>query len=199
MPEPGNIGLPLIAVYPGNPTNVSTTIFNVPLGTLVVDYNTPGVYQKTTALGDNSGYSGFAGSTLTGGVIANGLTASGSASNNFSGSTGTFLTSTGLTTISGGLVDSTQALSGAGAVNITTVTTKLTTTGGSQALTLADGANGQIKRIIHVVDGGSAILTPTTKTGYTTITFTNVGDSATLEFVTTQGWMILSLNGAVAA
>lgn len=106
---------------------------------------------------------------------------------------------TGLTTLTGGLKGGTQALSGAGAVNVTTLTTKLTTTGSAQALTLADGADGQIKTIIHDVDGGSAVLTPTTKTGFTTITFTAVGESATLQFVTTRGWIILALNGAVAA
>lgn len=92
-----------------------------------------------------------------------------------------------------------QALSGAGAVDVVTRATRLTTTGASQALTLADGVPGQIKSIVHEVDGGSAILTPTTKTGFTTITFTNVGDSCGLMFFATRGWMILSLNGAVAA
>jgi hypothetical protein len=84
-------------------------------------------------------------------------------------------------------------------VNVTTATTKLTTTGSAQALTLADGTNGQLKNIVHAVDGGSAVLTPTTKTGFTTITFTNAGDSAQLQYFTTQGWMIVALNGAVAA
>src|SRR4051812_37408461 len=37
-----------------------------------------------------------------------------------------------------------QRLTGAGAVNLTTGTTALTTTGSSQALTLADGYDGQI-------------------------------------------------------
>ena len=132
-------------------------------------------------------------------VVKTGLTASGSAANDFSGSTGTFLTSSGLNTISGGLVGKTSALSGAGAILLTSVTTKLTTTGASQALSLADGTDGQIKIIVHVVDGGSGILTPTTKTGFSTITFTNVGDSCMIQFFTTVGWMIISLNGAVAA
>src|SRR5258708_327882 len=100
---PGANIIPLIAIYPGNPTNVSTAVFNVPLGTIVVDYSTPALWQKTTALGDNSGYSGGAGSIFTAPLISGGLTASGSAANNFSGSTGTFLTSTGRTTIGGPL------------------------------------------------------------------------------------------------
>jgi len=57
---------------------------------------------------------------------------------------------------------------------------------------------GQIKVISHVVDGGSAVLTPTTKIGFTTITFTNVGDSAMLIY-TAAGWDIIALNGAVSA
>jgi hypothetical protein len=106
---------------------------------------------------------------------------------------------TGYTTVLNGFGGAVQALSGAGAVNTTTLTTALTSTGVGQALTLADGTNGQIKTLIHDVDGGSMVLTPTTKTGYTTITFTNVGETATLQFVTTRGWMILALRGAVAA
>jgi len=100
--------------------------------------------------------------------------------------------------ITGDVFATNQALSGAGAVNITDMLTSLTTTGASQALTLANGTVGQIKIISHIVDGGSAVLTPTTKIGFTTITFTAVGDSAMLIY-TAQGWDIVALNGAVAA
>jgi hypothetical protein len=98
----------------------------------------------------------------------------------------------------GAVVGGVQALSGAGAVNLTSVVTSLTTTGVAQALTLANGTVGQIKVIVHAVDGGSAVLTPTTKIGFTTITFTNVGDAATLVY-TSAGWAIVGINGAVAA
>jgi hypothetical protein len=100
--------------------------------------------------------------------------------------------------ITGDVIATNQALSGAGAVNITDMLTSLTSTGAAQALTLANGTLGQIKIISHVVDGGSAVLTPTTKIGFTTITFTNVGDSAMLIY-TAAGWDIIALNGAVAA
>ena len=96
------------------------------------------------------------------------------------------------------VVLSTQSLSGAGAVDITNTFTNLTTTGAAQALTLANGTLGEIKIISHAVDGGSAVLTPTTKIGFTTITFTGVGESAMLVY-TTAGWAIVALNGAVAA
>ncbi|MFY7897154.1 MAG: hypothetical protein ACOVP8_13050, partial [Phycisphaerales bacterium] len=108
-------------------------------------------------------------------------------------------TLTGNLTSNGALISTPQALSGAGAVNVTTLITRYTSTGGAEALTLADGTMGQIKTIIHEVDGGSGVLTPTTKTGFTTITFTNAGDACTLVFFTTRGWMIQSLYGAVAA
>jgi hypothetical protein len=100
--------------------------------------------------------------------------------------------------ITGDIFASNQALSGAGAVNVTDMLTSLTSTGSAQALTLANGTLGQIKIISHVVDGGSAVLTPTTKIGFSTITFTGVGESATLVY-TAAGWTIVALNGAVAA
>ena len=100
--------------------------------------------------------------------------------------------------VTGDIFATNQALSGAGAVNITDMLTSLTTTGAAQALTLANGTVGQIKIISHVVDGGSAVLTPTTKIGFTTITFTAVGDSATLVY-TAAGWAIIGISGAVAA
>lgn len=93
---------------------------------------------------------------------------------------------------------STQSLSGAGAVDISNAYTNLTTTGAAQALTLADGALGEIKVIAHAVDGGSAVLTPTTKIGFSTITFTAVGDTATLVY-TSAGWAIIGSRGVTIA
>lgn len=122
---------------------------------------------------------------------------------------GSTLNVTGLATFSGGtastgtstvgtIVGSTQALSGAGAVNVTTLTTKLTTTG-ANALTLADGVDGQVKIIVMVVDGGDGTLTPTTKTGFSTITFNDIGDGVTLVFTATTGWICVGNNGATLA
>lgn len=84
--------------------------------------------------------------------------------------------------------------SGAGAVPITAGTVRLTTTG-TDALTLANGANGQILSIVMVADSGDGTLTPTTKTGFTSLTFGDVGDAVTLQYFTTLGWMIISNNG----
>lgn len=96
------------------------------------------------------------------------------------------------------VVLSTQSLSGAGAVNVTDAFTSLTTTGASQALTLANGSVGEVKVIVHTVDGGSAILTPTTKIGFSTITFTAVGDAVTLIY-TSAGWAVIGSKGVTIA
>lgn len=87
------------------------------------------------------------------------------------------------------------------AVNVDSPTTSLTTTAVTQGITLANGVAGQIKIITHVATsgGGTAELIPATKTGYTKITFTSVGDTVTLQYYTTVGWIILSIRGAVAA
>lgn len=101
-------------------------------------------------------------------------------------------------TVNGGLIGAVQTLSGAGAIDLTTTITKFTSTGASQALTLANGINGQIKTIVHFVVGGSGVLTPTNLGNGITITFTNVGDSCILQFVDTD-WWVFSLQGAVLA
>jgi hypothetical protein len=103
-------------------------------------------------------------------------------------------TGTGNVVIGHGLTGSTQALSGAGAVNLTTLTTKITSTG-ANALTLANGADGQVKILTMVSDGGDATLTPTTKTGYSTIVFNDAGDGCVLVYTTTTGWIVVANNG----
>lgn len=92
----------------------------------------------------------------------------------------------------------TQSLSGAGAVDVTNAFTNLTTTGAAQALTLANGTLGEIKIIAHAVDGGSAVLTPTTPLGFATITFTAAGDSVILVY-TSAGWAIVGSRGVTIA
>jgi hypothetical protein len=96
------------------------------------------------------------------------------------------------------VVGAVQSLSGAGAVNLTTLTTSLTTTGVSQALTLANGTAGQLKIVTHTVDGGSAVLTPTTAIGFSTVTFAAVGDTVTLMY-TSAGWAIIGSRGVTVA
>ena len=92
-----------------------------------------------------------------------------------------------------------QSLSGAGAVDLTNLVTELTTTG-ANALTLADGTtSGQIKIVNMIVDGGDGTLTPATFANGTTITFNDVGESATLVWNSTIGWIASSAQGATIA
>lgn len=100
--------------------------------------------------------------------------------------------------LTGRVIGTVGTRSGAGAVPITSGTVRLTTTA-ADALTLANGTNGQLLTIVMVVDGGDGTLTPTTKTGFATITFGDVGDAVTLQYFTTLGWMIVSNYGATIA
>jgi len=100
----------------------------------------------------------------------------------------------GIVKVGSGFGGTTQALSGAGAVNLTTLLTKVTSTG-ANALTLANGVDGQLKAIVMVVDGGDATLTPTTKTGFSTIVFNDIGDGCVLFYTTTTGWIVVGNNG----
>lgn len=97
-------------------------------------------------------------------------------------------------TLSFAYIGSTDTRSGAGAVSVTKETTKVTTAGVGDALTLADGVDGQTKIVVLDVltsGGHTAVLTPTTKTGFSTITFTAAGQTAMLKFYTTRGWMVI--------
>lgn len=112
-------------------------------------------------------------------------------------------TATEIVTLPGGLVTVPIAQTATtAAVSVAVTTTALTTTAPAQAITLANGTNGQIKIVTHIASsgGGTAVLTPATSAAdYNTITFSSVGDTATLQYHTTGGWYILSLRGAVAA
>jgi hypothetical protein len=110
-------------------------------------------------------------------------------------------TFTGNQTFSNAIIGAVQALSGAGAVNLTTLTTAFTSTATGNALTLADGVAGQLKMIVYVAEaagGDTGILTPTNLGAGSTITFNAVGNSCLLQFIGTD-WWVVSLNGAVLA
>ncbi len=75
-----------------------------------------------------------------------------------------------------------------------------TTGADAEALTLPNGAPGQLIVINLATDGGGdGTLTPDTSTGFSNIVFTDVGDQATLLFVDdTVGWIVLGLSSAPA-
>ncbi len=84
-----------------------------------------------------------------------------------------------------------QTVSTTAAVSVATALTLLTTTD-STASTLADGTIvGQIKIIVYDVDAGSTVCTPATASGFSTITFTDAGDTIVLLWTATRGWVCI--------
>ena len=79
------------------------------------------------------------------------------------------------------------------AVGITTAVTLLASSGSNTATTLADGTVvGQIKIIVHDVDGGNSLLAVTAALGFADLDFVDDGDTAMLMWTGTTGWAILS-------
>jgi len=79
------------------------------------------------------------------------------------------------------------------AVGITTALTLLASSGTDTATTLADGTViGQIKVVVHDVDGGNSILAVTDALGFADLDFVDDGDTAMLMWTGTTGWAILS-------
>jgi len=96
-----------------------------------------------------------------------------------------------------------QALSGAGAVNITTAITHVTTAAGASALTLTNTSvkNGMIKIIICTVAGGGTstlTITGASSTSFDTVAFDAVGETVVL-IQSNSEWHVLASNGAVIA
>lgn len=114
-------------------------------------------------------------------------------------------TLTGGATIGGALIQGgTGAItttSGPGAIAITGQIHEVTTTGAGDAMTLANGTAGQRLCVIYVAEGevgDTAVITPTTLAGGSTITLNALGDSADLVYSATGGWYVLGLGGSAA-
>ena len=82
---------------------------------------------------------------------------------------------------------------GSVAVNITSAVSTLASTGAYTA-TLADGAQGQIKILVFITDGGDITLTPATMNDGTSLTFADAGDAAILMWLAT-GWQVIGAWG----
>ena len=81
------------------------------------------------------------------------------------------------------------------------VTTRLVTksTGGVEALTLANGTAGQKLTIYITAAVGDGTLTPATSLNFGTVVFTAAGDTASFEYVDdTVGWIITGAAGVLA-
>jgi hypothetical protein len=105
------------------------------------------------------------------------------------------------TLFSRGNVFGVQTLTGSGStgvVNLTDTVTLLITTGGSQAFSLADGVEGQLKILSMKTDGGSGIVTPDNFVNGTRITFDDVQDTIVLMYQST-GWVVLARQNALVS
>ena len=82
------------------------------------------------------------------------------------------------------------------AVNVTTPVSEVDATSAIATLTLADGANGQIKTIINVSSSGTNVvtITPSNLRGYTNILLNAPGESVTCIFKNSN-WNIIAGNG----
>ena len=105
------------------------------------------------------------------------------------------------TLFSRGNVFGVQTLTGSGStevINLTDTVTLLITTGGSQAFSLADGVEGQLKILSMKTDGGTGIVTPANFVNGTQITFDDVQDTIVLMYQST-GWVVLARQNALVS
>mgnify|MGYP000921106513 CR=1 FL=1 len=97
---------------------------------------------------------------------------------------------------------------GTGIQAYTSATSALTVTGGLVLVTtggtattpaLANGTAGQLVTFVLDVDGGgNSVITPATKSGFTAATLTDVGDSATMIYTATRGWVTIAAQSGSA-
>lgn len=110
------------------------------------------------------------------------------------------LISSNKTTLTGNLLlPSTQILTNGGSVNLNVITSYFSTTG-SWTATLAAGTAGQIKVLAMLADGGNMVITVTNPAwgGAGTLTFNDVGDACTLQYIA-GAWFVIGNNGVLIA
>ena len=124
--------------------------------------------------------------------------------------TGSPLTTTGTLTVdlpaivavtSQLLLNSSQVLTNGAAVNLAVTASYFSTSVASTA-TLGAGTTGQIKTFMMLADGGDMVITVTNagwqSSGTGTMTFGNIGDGCTLQYITSK-WFCIGNNGAIFA
>ena len=82
----------------------------------------------------------------------------------------------------------------AGALSLVTLVSQFDTTLGAATSSLADGVEGQTKILEMIVNGGDMVVTPANLFNGTTLTFNNVGDTATLLFMN-GAWHVIAITG----
>ncbi len=99
------------------------------------------------------------------------------------------------------LLNNGENLGNGNAASLLTTASYFTTTGTSTA-TLAAGTSGQIKTFMMVADGGDMVITVTNagwkSSGTGTITFNDIGDGCTLQYMNSK-WYCIGQNGVTFA
>jgi len=92
--------------------------------------------------------------------------------------------------------DSSETLTAAGSIvaGIDTSITYFDSTLGAQAASLADGTEGQIKKLMMTVDGGDVVITPANLEVGLTLRLTEVGSNFTLQF-SGATWKVIAREG----
>ena len=87
-----------------------------------------------------------------------------------------------------------------GAVDVVNLFTTIDTSGAGApvAYTLADGVEGQVKKLVCVAYGDDGVVTPANFASGTTVTFTAVGQAVDLAFIA-GNWYVTSVLGATVA
>lgn len=112
-----------------------------------------------------------------------------------------FVKATDPTAHVGGFVAVSGTTTKAGAVLAVPITARFVTmtTGGAEALTLANGVPNQEITITLGTDGGDGTLTPAHCTGFATIVFADAKDTVHLRYIDdTIGWIMLGYYGTAA-
>ena len=110
------------------------------------------------------------------------------------------LSTTASSSLSGNVIlNGSEILTDGSAVNLQVTTSYFSTTGAWDA-TLAAGAQGQIKILMMLADGGDMVVTVTNPawTGAGTLTFNTVGQACTLQYMANK-WFVIGNNGVTIA
>jgi len=103
---------------------------------------------------------------------------------------------TGVLTSSGNIFG-VQTLTGPGTINVTTTVTLLVTTG-TDAYSLPNGTEGQLKIISMKTNGGNGTVTPDNFINGTSILFNNVEDTVIMLYQST-GWVLIARQNATVS
>jgi hypothetical protein len=131
---------------------------------------------------------------LTGTTLDNDMSVSGTTLDETTLSGNTFVTGTVW-------LNGAEDLANAGAASLR-YTTSYFTTGSAETATLAAGHTGQIKTFMMVGDSGDMVITVTNagwkSSGTGTITFNDIGDACTLQYMASK-WFCIGNNGCTFA